>query len=360
MSADGDDGGDGPSTSKTGAAVWKHIGLHGHSVGTFGCDESGIVWKSALFGREDDGVRSARSIPRDAIAGAQWTVFGKSGHVRIQTKPSGSTSTKLHHELRFDGFQPKDFDTLKTTFHDKFGVDLQKYNMSAAGTQYGLSRMSGKKLTFRHCILEDADEEGEEFEPREGDEMLSLDLAEVSQCVLPGNNRNEIELQFPESDAVEVNNDQLVSIRFYIPPDPEADPGDRTVKTAAELLQQRIMSTANIRKTTGDVIVEFDHEKGSFLTPRGRYSIELCKSGWQALECLVVTLRMKSHGMALLLSFKIQMTVSFVCVVKNTTTRSNTMIFHVSSFYQSPMMYTWRLSLHLTNRFDKVNSVINI
>jgi hypothetical protein len=39
--------------------------------------------------------------------------------------------------------------------------------------------------------------------------MLSLDLTEVSQCVLPGNSRNEIELQFPESDAVEAGTDQL-------------------------------------------------------------------------------------------------------------------------------------------------------
>lgn len=87
--------------------------------------------------------------------------------------------------------------------------------------------------------------------------MMSLDLAEVSQCVLPGNNRNEVELQFPESDAIEANNDQLVSIRFYIPPDPEVDPSDRTVKSSAELLQQRIMQMANIRKTTGDVIGKF-------------------------------------------------------------------------------------------------------
>ena len=29
------------------------------------------------------------------------------------------------------------------------------------------------------------------------------------QCVLPGTNRNEIELQFPESDAVEAGTDQL-------------------------------------------------------------------------------------------------------------------------------------------------------
>lgn len=35
------------------------------------------------------------------------------------------------------------------------------------------------------------------------------------------------------------------------------------------------MQTANIRKTTGDVIVSFDQSKGTFLTPRGRYAIEL-------------------------------------------------------------------------------------
>ena len=98
--------------------------------------------------------------------------------------------------------------------------------------------------------------------------MMSLDLAEVSQCVLPGNNRNEVELQFPESDAIEANNDQLVSIRFYIPPDPEVDPSDRSVKSSAELLQQRIMQMANIRKTTGDVIGTFAAPVTAFLAFR--------------------------------------------------------------------------------------------
>jgi structure-specific recognition protein 1 len=66
-----------------------------------------------------------------------------------------------------------------------------------------------------------------------------------------------------------------VSIRFYIPPELEADPADKEADTAAELLQQNIMQTANIRKTTGDVIVSFDQSKGTFLTPRGRYGVEL-------------------------------------------------------------------------------------
>ncbi|KAL3925224.1 MAG: hypothetical protein SGILL_000549 [Bacillariaceae sp.] len=284
------------ATTENGVTSWKHIGLHGHSVGTFSCLEEGIQWKSALYGRDDEASRaSTRNVPSANIGKALYTVFGKSGYLRIQTKVQGSdetgssskNSSKLQHEMRFDGFPSDSFDTLKEIFQKQYEIEVQKHNVSAAGTQYGLSKISGKKLVFRHCVLEDADEEGEEFEVRKGDEMMSLDLAEVSQCVLPGNNRNELEIQWPESDAIEANNDQLVSVRFYIPPDQDVDPSDKTEKTNAELLQQRIMQVANVRKTTGDVIVEFDLEKGSFLTPRGRYSIELCKC---CVTCCVLIL----------------------------------------------------------------------
>lgn len=150
--------------------------------------------------------------------------------------------------------------------------------MSSAGNSWGNTDISNKHLVFRQCILEDADEEGEEFEPRDGDEMLSLDLGEVSQCVLPGNNRNEIEMQFLESDTVEAGTDQLVAIRFYVPPDQDADPTDKDAQTPAEVLQSRITQIASVKKTSGAVIAEFNENLGTFLTPRGRYSIELYDS----------------------------------------------------------------------------------
>lgn len=50
---------------------------------------------------------------------------------------------------------------------------------------------------------------GQEFEVRTGEEIWSVDLTQVSQCVLPGTNRNELELQFPESDTIEAGTDQL-------------------------------------------------------------------------------------------------------------------------------------------------------
>ncbi|KAL7567414.1 hypothetical protein ACA910_021377 [Epithemia clementina (nom. ined.)] len=252
--------------------VWKHIGLHGDAVGTFACEESRIVWKSAITGGGDDvGMSTTRTIPAKALKKAYWTIIGQAGFVRIQT--TGEHNVK--HEYRFDGFPLKDMELLEKTLQKRYKITLQPLNLSASGAQYGLTNVSRKNLVFRHCVLDEMNEEGQEFEPRAEDEMMALDLAEVSQCVLPGNNRNEIEVQFPESDAVEAGTDQLVSIRMYIPPDPDADPADKEASTAAEILQQEIMATANIRKTTGDVLVSFPQDKGTFLTPRGRYAVEL-------------------------------------------------------------------------------------
>jgi hypothetical protein len=218
--------------------LFKHIGLYGLSVGTFTgkcpyfeitenigvtfknkfahlvyfficchtADSNGIVWKSALLGNNDD-VSISRNIPAKAIKRAQWTIFSRFGHIRIQTDPTASHG--LHHEYRFDGFPPNEVDKIKSAFESLFNVQLENHAMSSAGTSYGKTSIKGRTLVFSHMVLEDADEEGEEFEARTGDEMMSMDLAEVSQCVLPGNNRNEIELQFPESDTLEAGTDQL-------------------------------------------------------------------------------------------------------------------------------------------------------
>jgi len=263
-------------------AVWKHIGLYGHAVGTFTANEAGVIWKSAA-GTNDDNFETKKSLPADAIAGALWTVFGKSGHLRILTKSNDNataSASKQHPPAyRYDGFPATDYDTLAATFQSLYNIPLKRHSMSSAGNSWGNTNISNKHLVFRQCILEDADEEGqEEFEPRDGDEMLSVDLGEVSQCVLPGNNRNEIEMQFLESDTVEAGTDQLVAIRFYVPPDMDVDPSDKEAATPAEVLQSRIMQVASVKKTSGAIIAEFDEGKGTFLTPRGRYSIELYDS----------------------------------------------------------------------------------
>jgi hypothetical protein len=185
--------------------TWKHIGLHGYAVGTLALTKESILWKSAVSGRDDDAsALSTRKISAAKLKGAVWTVFGKTGLVRL------STSDPKQHEWRLDGFPVADFDVLAATLSSLYEVDLEVLNMSAAGTQYGITKIKGKLLTLNHCTLQDdLNEEGQEFEVAVDDQICSLDLTEVSQCVLPGNNRNELELQFPETDTMEAGTDQL-------------------------------------------------------------------------------------------------------------------------------------------------------
>ena len=251
-----------------------HIGLHGSSIGAFTLDNKGIRWKAAL-NTDDDNVILSKSIPSSNIHSATWTVFGKSGHMRLlkNTSQKGDTQT----DLRFDGFPPADFDKLSKALSSFYNISLRNLRMSTSGVSFGVTDLENKQLVFKECVLEDADEEGQEFEPRAGNEMLSLNLGEISQCVMQGNTKNEIEIQFLESDTVDVHTDQLSSIRFYIPPDPDTDPTEVS-QTAAELFQDKIMKIAHIRNTAGNAIVQFDENVGTFLTPRGRYNITLYDS----------------------------------------------------------------------------------
>jgi len=260
---------------KNNSFSWSNIGLNGHTIGTFNVEAIGIIWKSVMTS-SDDGFILSRMIPATSIQCAQWTVFARFGHLRIQSEVNKGKQTSS--ELRFDGFPSSDFDQIRDILFKLFEVKLSEHHMSATGCSYGNVDVQGRKLEFRECLLDDVDEDGEEFEPHDGYEMMSMALDDIAQCVLPGNSRNEIEVQFHESDTVEMGTDQLVGIRFYIPPDLNADPSDRDAPTSAELFQQRIMKEANIKNTTGDVIVEFDETMGTFLTPRGRYSIELYHS----------------------------------------------------------------------------------
>lgn len=64
------------------AVVWKHIGLYGHSTGTFRAEPSGVLWKAATL--QDGIVPTTRSISADILrkgSVAQWTVFGRSAHL---------------------------------------------------------------------------------------------------------------------------------------------------------------------------------------------------------------------------------------------------------------------------------------
>ena len=115
--------------------------------------------------------------------------------------------------------------------------------------------------------------------------ILQVSLDNVAQCVVPTNNRNDLEIQYHESDTRK-DEDCLVQMTFHFPKilgpegdddddDDDDDEEDADKDTHAEAFQKLIVDTGVIDSTTGNVLVEFAKEEGSFVSPRGRYSVQV-------------------------------------------------------------------------------------
>uniref|UniRef100_A0A7S2F6D7 FACT complex subunit SSRP1 n=1 Tax=Octactis speculum TaxID=3111310 RepID=A0A7S2F6D7_9STRA len=98
---------------------------------------------------------------------------------------------------------------------------------------------------------------------RNDEELLDVNLQNVSQCVVPGNKQDEIEVQFHESDTSNREEQTLVAMRLWVP------------NSSAASVQSTIMDETNISSYTGHSLVEFEQNQGKFITPRAQYSIEL-------------------------------------------------------------------------------------
>ena len=108
-----------------------------------------------------------------------------------------------------------------------------------------------------------------------GDTMFELSLENVAQCVVPTNNQNDLEIQFQESNNKD--DDCVAQITFHFPTEEvegdDGEPADR--ESLAESFKSTILSSGISNVSTDTVIVEFSKEQGNFITPRGKYSIQM-------------------------------------------------------------------------------------
>ena len=109
-----------------------------------------------------------------------------------------------------------------------------------------------------------------------GDTMFELSLENVAQCVVPTNNRDDLEIQFQESNNKE--DDCIAQITFHFPTEEDVEgdddePAER--ESLAENFKSTILSSGISNVSTDSVIVEFTKEQGNFITPRGKYSIQM-------------------------------------------------------------------------------------
>jgi structure-specific recognition protein 1 len=90
-------------------------------------------------------------------------------------------------------------------------------------------------------------------------------------------------VQFVENAGSGKQRERLVNMILYVPKDPNRDDADDDALAGGEELQREIVERAGIRAgaNAGSSILVFDEKVGTFLTPRGRYSIKMFDSYMQ-------------------------------------------------------------------------------
>lgn len=136
------------------------------------------------------------------------------------------------------------------------------YQYAAEGCNYGKLDIEGNQVILSSVVS--------------NRRIFDFKLDTVALCVVPANNRDDVEVQFLESEKTDkhTHEDSLVQMTFHFPTVQEED-DEEEGSSAAEVFQRSVMDTGIIRSITGDIIAEFSKEQGNFVTPRGKYAIQV-------------------------------------------------------------------------------------
>lgn len=240
--------------------------------------DSGLGWKAQSVSGST--TKSAPFLlPSDELSSCYWSRGSRGYELRIDTKNKGV--------VILDGFDERDSTGLKHELSKNFSIQLETKEHALRGWNWGKIQMARNELVFNVA----------------NKPAYEIPYSEISNTNLSGRNEVSVEMDLMhENDTVERTGDELVEIKFYVPGNvetnddidlPDADnktsaDGDddgagaaddenekkkEKTKTKAELFVDELKSKADITQVVGKVIVSFGEVL--FLTPRGRYDIDM-------------------------------------------------------------------------------------
>jgi len=214
--------------------TFPNISLMGRSSQTYGTlkfADKGFAWRAG------SGNKSVSCIAKDVVS-AKWICLGRKYQLKVLVKGGA-----VH---RFDGFRKKDMDDLKP-FFKAYNKSFELEEHCTKGWNFGEVDIDGKNFIFSVNGLS----------------AFELELGELSQCY--NHKKNEIALEFQRPDKAV--GQELVEVRFYIPPDLTESSSDKAVE-----LREEVLSVADVNPAEGGSVIAFNSIP--ILTPRGRYEME--------------------------------------------------------------------------------------
>ncbi|TXT07312.1 hypothetical protein VHUM_03482 [Vanrija humicola] len=229
-------------------------------LGKLRFNPAGFGWKSYK-----DENNTPTTFNGSDVRGATWLRVARNFQLRVFLR------TPDQPRVTFDGFKRDEFEKVKRTLDEYFGIKLDHRDISLKGWNWGKAEVQNNEIVF-------------EVQHKEA---FELPLAQVANSNIAG--KNEVAIEFTPQPIPGVGArepDELVEIRFYVPGKSKkpkgSDAGSGGEETdvdeegneisAAEAMHNLIKQKADIGAAVGDSIVVF--EDVLVLTPRGRFSLE--------------------------------------------------------------------------------------
>eukprot|EP00475_Leptophrys_vorax_P020323 TRINITY_DN27793_c0_g1_i1.p1 TRINITY_DN27793_c0_g1~~TRINITY_DN27793_c0_g1_i1.p1 ORF type:complete len:617 (-),score=208.68 TRINITY_DN27793_c0_g1_i1:858-2663(-) len=204
------------------------------------------------------------TIPISDISELRWTPVSQNYQMKVVLN-SGT-------EVRFQGFRRSDKEALDSFANSVTGKALDIEELATNGWNWGSFQF--KSSTMKFSV----------------DDKLAFEIpfSDVSQSVVQG--KNEVGLEFHQDDTVQADEECLVEMRLYIPPNfkvgdeeeeeelevpegAEGTPGEpRPKKSAVEKFHSEVLDRAQLGEHDESIS---SFENVLFITPRGRYDLEM-------------------------------------------------------------------------------------
>ncbi|AWU74489.1 uncharacterized protein C5L36_0A10740 [Pichia kudriavzevii] len=243
--------------------------------------DSGLGWKAQSVPGSTTKT-TPFLLPSEELSSCYWSRGSRGYELRIDTKNKGV--------VILDGFDERDSTGLKHELSKNFQIQLETREHALRGWNWGKIQMARNELIFNIA----------------NKPAYEIPYSEISNTNLSGRNEVAVEMDLiHEGSTIERTGDELVEIKFYIPgtvepgddemdideagnpedaPKKEEQQGDegedkvqtikeRKLKSKAELFVEELKTKADITQVVGKVMVSF--AEVLFLTPRGRYDIDM-------------------------------------------------------------------------------------
>lgn len=230
---------------------------------------SGLGWKAQEPKNRGGSAQATEPflLEGDEVQSAFWSRAARGYEVRILTKNKGA--------LQLDGFDVEEFNALKTSFRQNFSVTLETREHSLRGWNWGKADFGRAEMTFNVA----------------GKPAFELAYADVSNSNLVGKSEVAVEFNLQQPKERTKAGDELVEVRFYVPgtvsktEDGEeegaekSDAENETEQSVAQVFYETFKEKAEIGDVAGEAIVSLSDIL--FLTPRGRYDIDMYPSSFR-------------------------------------------------------------------------------